>query len=69
MRSHSSPLPSPDDILSLEEASRLLKLSVRTTQKLVASGKLPMRRAGHQWRVRRGALLAWLDGRDPNTNQ
>lgn len=60
---------SPDDVLGAREAAQVLRISERTLLKLAANGEVPLRKLRGQWRVRRGALLAWLDGRDPNTTQ
>jgi len=55
---------SPDDVLGTREASIVARVSERTLLKLANSGELPMKRVGRQWRIRRGTLLAWLDGRE-----
>jgi excisionase family DNA binding protein len=53
-----------DDVLTLEELARMLKLDPDTVMVRVDAGELPGRRFGDQWRFSRQAVLAWLDGID-----
>jgi len=48
------------EILTLEEAAELLRVSVDDVRALVESGELPARRIGETWRLTRTAILAWL---------
>lgn len=59
-----SPGGTPDDVLTLDELARLLKLDATTVMVRVGAGELPGRRFGDQWRFSRRAVLAWLDGSD-----
>jgi hypothetical protein len=49
-----------DDVLTLEEAATLFKLSPQAMQAAAESGDAPGRRFGKDWRFSRLALLAWL---------
>ena len=49
-----------DDVLTLEEAATLFKLSPEAIQTAVENRDLPGRRFGKNWRFSRLALLAWL---------
>ena len=55
-----SPDVTGDDVLTLEEAATLFKLSPEAIQTAVESGHLPGRRFGKDWRFSRSALLTWL---------
>jgi excisionase family DNA binding protein len=49
-----------DDVLTLEEAAALFKLSPDAIQAAAEHGDMPGRRFGNDWRFSRQALLAWL---------
>jgi excisionase family DNA binding protein len=53
------------EVLTLEEAAELLRVSVDDVRALVESGELPGRRIGATWRLTRTALLAWLADPSP----
>jgi len=46
----------PNDLLSSEEAGRLLHLHVKRVQELARSGRLPASRIGRKWLFRRGDI-------------
>lgn len=48
------------EFLTVEEVAELLRVSVRTVQRLLAEGKLPGVRVGRQWRIPRAELVAHL---------
>lgn len=52
-----------DEILTLEEASRLLKLSRSTLYGLVQSRKVPAFKLGRSWRFVKASLIHWLEER------
>ena len=54
-----------DDVLTLDEAAALLKLSADTVRSRAEEGDLPARRFGNEWRFARMAVLAWLADGDP----
>ena len=56
-----------DEILTLEEASRLLKLSKSTVYNLAQRRKLPAQKLGRSWRFVKAYLIKWLaEGAKPH---
>jgi excisionase family DNA binding protein len=53
-------LPEEDEILTLEEASELFKVSTKTFLKILREEDLPARKIGREWRFSRQALLQWM---------
>jgi excisionase family DNA binding protein len=49
-----------EEVLTLEEAAALLRLSPEAVRQSAAAGELPGRLFGEEWRFVRAALLAWL---------
>jgi excisionase family DNA binding protein len=49
-----------DDVLTLEEAATLFKVSPEAMQSAVERREVPGRRFGKDWRFSRLALLTWL---------
>lgn len=59
--SETTPRPYPSDVLTIEEAAELLRLSVRTLSRMVRGADAPPhRRCGRVVRFERAALLRWL---------
>jgi len=56
--------PGDDDVLTVEELVAWLRLSESTVLKLLSERAIPARKVGHQWRIRRGRVRDWLDGRE-----
>lgn len=54
-----TPMP-PAEVLTLEEAAELLRVSTDALRARAEAGEVPARRLGDQWRFRREALLEWL---------
>ena len=53
--------PEPgDEVLTLAEVARLLKVSADAVRSRAEEGELPGRRFGKEWRFARTAVLAWL---------
>ncbi|MCX5716098.1 MAG: helix-turn-helix domain-containing protein [Candidatus Omnitrophica bacterium] len=50
-----------DEILTLEEASRFLKLSKSTVYNLAQQKKIPANKIGRSWRFLRSYLITWLE--------
>ncbi len=52
---------SPDgEILNIEEAAKLLGVSVKTFNKVLHTESLPARKIGREWKFSRSALIAWV---------
>ncbi len=55
-----------EEVLTLEEATALLRLPIEAVRARAIAGDLPGRAFGDEWRFSRAALLAWLaDGETP----
>lgn len=50
-----------DEILTLEEASRFLKLSKSTVYNLAQNRKIPANKIGKSWRFVKSYLIRWLE--------
>lgn len=50
-----------DEILTLEEASRFLKLSRSTVYNLAQRRKIPAQKVGKSWRFVKSYLIKWLE--------
>jgi len=61
----STPVAPSDDVLTLEETAKLLKLPADTIRSRAEEGDLPGRRFGNEWRFARVAVLTWLADGDP----
>jgi excisionase family DNA binding protein len=57
IRRHQEP---ESDVLDIDEAAELLKISDRTLWGLARSGEVPSRRVGKQYRFSRSQLLEWV---------
>ena len=53
-----------DEVLTLKEASELLKLSKSTLYSLARKGKVPARRVGRSWRFVKFNLIRWLETKE-----
>jgi excisionase family DNA binding protein len=52
----------PAEVLTLEDASELLRVAAEDVEALATAGELPGRKIGEAWRFSRAALLRWLGG-------
>jgi len=59
-----TPAVREDDVLTLEEAAALLKVSADAVRSRAERGELPARHFGDEWRFSKLALLAWLGDGD-----
>ncbi|MEM7309734.1 MAG: helix-turn-helix domain-containing protein [Planctomycetota bacterium] len=48
------------EILNIEEAARLLGVSVKTFNKVLHSQSIPARKIGREWKFSRRALIDWV---------
>src|SRR5712691_2213311 len=53
------------EVLTLQEAASLLRVSPKDVEQLARQQRVPGRRIGTQWRFSRTALVAWLAGEEP----
>jgi excisionase family DNA binding protein len=54
-----TPAPAAE-VLTLDDAAELLRVSPQALRERAESGDIPARRIGDEWRFSREALLAWL---------
>lgn len=52
----------PPEVMTIDEAARLLRVDTATMAKLAADGDVPGRRLDQSWRFSRATLLGWLAG-------
>ena len=52
------------EVMTLDEASALLRIEPDQLAKLAESGNVPGRKLGNDWRFARTALLNWLSNND-----
>lgn len=50
-----------DQILTIKEVAKYLKLADKTAYKLAAAGKLPGFKVGGSWRFKRDDLEKWIE--------
>ncbi len=50
-----------DEILTLKEVAKYLKLAEKTAYRLVAEGKLPGFKVGGSWRFRKFDIEEWIN--------
>jgi len=53
-----------DEILTVGQVSKLLKLHQRTIYKLARNGTISGRRVGKSWRFLKSEILKWFEKRD-----
>ncbi|MBN1940365.1 MAG: helix-turn-helix domain-containing protein [Candidatus Aminicenantes bacterium] len=53
-------MTSSENILTIEELSIYLKISVSTLYKLAREGKLPAKKVGRHWRFHKRAIDQWM---------
>ena len=49
-----------DEIFSIKELSKYLKIDTATTYRLVSSGKIPAFKVGRQWRFKKDDIDKWI---------
>ncbi len=59
---HHSFRSAESEVLTLEGVAELLEVAPDQIAELAATGELPGRRIGSEWRFARAAVLAWLAG-------
>jgi excisionase family DNA binding protein len=51
----------PDDLMTLEEVARYLKLKPQTVYKWAQEEQIPAAKLGKEWRFRKSILDEWID--------
>ena len=55
-----------DEILTIKEVARYLKLAEKTAYRLAAEGKFPGFKVGGSWRFRRQDMERWISSQQKN---
>ncbi len=58
-----------EEILTLEEASKLLKIGEATTYSLAKKGELPACKVGREWRFTKSQLIEWMQRRAVSSDE
>lgn len=56
-------------IMTIEEASKYLRIPLSTLYKLAQNGKIPCQKVGRHWRFRKETIDHWLGERSVATNK
>lgn len=62
-------------VLTIEEASKYLRIPLSTLYKLAQDGKIPCQKVGRHWRFRKETIDQWLDSKvgkkhhEPNSSK
>ena len=58
-----------DEILTLKEVAKYLKLAEKTAYRLAAEGKLPGFKVGGSWRFKQEDIVQWIEKQKDNENE
>lgn len=50
-----------EDVITLKEAAKYLKVHAMTLYKMVKAGRMPAAKVGGQWRLRKSLINLWLN--------
>lgn len=53
-------MASTDEVFTIDELSKYLKVSTSTLYKLLAEGKVPGQKVGRHWRFSKAVIDRWL---------
>ncbi|OGW33285.1 MAG: hypothetical protein A2X59_06680 [Nitrospirae bacterium GWC2_42_7] len=56
-----------DDILTVEETAKFLKLPVQRVKSLARRGEIPAKKTGKDWRFKASVISNWFSDWQPNT--
>lgn len=56
-------------VLTIEEASKYLRIPLSSLYKLAQDGNIPCQKVGRHWRFRKETIDHWLDERSVVTNK
>lgn len=51
----------PPPVMTIEEASKYLRIPLSSLYKLAQDGKIPCQKVGRHWRFRRETIDRWLE--------
>jgi excisionase family DNA binding protein len=55
-------------VMTIEEASKYLRIPLSSLYKLAQGGKIPCQKVGRHWRFHQETLKEWLAGKKPSLN-
>jgi excisionase family DNA binding protein len=55
-----------EELLTLKELSKYLKISKPTIYKMVEQGKIPALKIANQWRFKKGDIDSWVEKQRKN---
>ena len=58
-----------ENILTIKETARYLKMSVSTVYKLILEKNLPATKVANKWRIKKSKLDKWIDEREYTNNK
>ena len=61
---HGIPIHQSDDLLTVQDVARILKVPISWVYERTRTRAIPMRKIGRYIRVPRSELLAWIDAQD-----
>jgi excisionase family DNA binding protein len=56
-------------VITIEEASKYLRIPLSSLYKLAQDGKIPCQKVGRHWRFRKETIDRWLDERSVINNK
>jgi len=56
-------------VMTIEEASRYLRIPLSSLYKIAQDGKIPCQKVGRHWRFRKETIDHWLDERSVTTEK
>ncbi|HBO34021.1 MAG TPA: DNA-binding protein [Anaerolineaceae bacterium] len=56
-------------VMTIEEASKYLRIPLSSLYKLAQDGKIPCQKVGRHWRFRKETIDRWLDERSVISNK
>src|SRR5687767_9952308 len=59
----------PDEILTTEDAAKLLKLDPKTVSRRAKGGTIPAYPLGSEWRYKRSELLHWVTSKQAGSKR
>lgn len=58
-----------DEILTLKDVAKYLKLAEKTAYRLAAEGRLPGFKVGGSWRFKHDDVQSWIESQKAGANQ
>ena len=62
-------MPSDENILTLKEVCKILRVHPTTMYKAARQGQIPSFRVGNEWRFKRDSILQWMTEKTTQSSQ